>query len=91
MGIIGSNIVDAKDTVYSIVDDLKAGTVVPRMTVKGRLGLDELLRERGVEVVDWCGFEKIDAQEKNLSRRRSELQPREKITNRLEMVQIAQS
>ena len=92
MGIIGSNIVDSKDTVYTIVDDLKGETVVLRKSEgKGRASLDKLLKERGIDVVDWSGFEKIDFKEKDLSRRRSELQPREKIVDRFEMIKIAQS
>jgi len=94
-GIIGSNIIDAKDTVSSIIKDLNSkkeaslvdsnDNVVNHM---GRQGLDELLAEKGVEAVDWQDYLLIDKNEKKLSRRRTEAQPREKFTSTDEIMEL---
>jgi NADPH-dependent glutamate synthase beta subunit-like oxidoreductase len=74
-GIIGTNIVDAKDTVASIVADVESGQVCG----KERENLKDLLVMRKVKVVDWASWRKIDAYEKAV--KRSEDQPRDKITS----------
>ena len=76
-GIIGTNIPDAKDTVASIVHDLKDGDDVSPERVDD--GIEELLEERGVEYVTWEGFQRLDAEEK--ANKRTEGQPREKIVD----------
>mmetsp|Transcript_34129 Transcript_34129/g.51481 ORF Transcript_34129/g.51481 Transcript_34129/m.51481 type:complete len:401 (+) Transcript_34129:959-2161(+) len=100
-GIIGTNISDAKDTVASILFDLKNGNIfddddankedavqVDVSSKSGRDGLNLLLKERGVKIVDWDFYRKIDAEEKTPGRLRSERQPREKITSVQEMLQL---
>lgn len=73
-GIIGTNIPDAKDTVATIAQDLESREPVTR---EGDLG--ELLDSRGVKIVDWQGYRRIDKRER--SETRTEKQPREKITD----------
>jgi hypothetical protein len=51
--------------------------------------LDELLKKRNVQVVDWTSLEKIEAAETSKERKRSPEQPREKITTRDELLAIA--
>ena len=93
-GIIGTNIQDAKDTLAAILTDLEAGALTKENTsntsgsLRGRLGLDALLKERNAKVVDWESYEKIDAAEKEPSRLRAEGQPREKITNIQDMLSV---
>lgn len=99
-GIIGTNIHDAKETVSTIVsdlDDLRRRRVERRRRTTegaadddddGRTALLRLLRERKVNVVDWASFEMIDAVETSRERRRSDAQPREKITSVDEMISI---
>lgn len=101
-GIIGTNIADAKDTVASILRDLTdppnaspspattdGGTAVPNRCGGGREGLDRFLEERGVETVNWDGYLRIDAMEREVWRRRTEGQPREKFTEVEEMLDLA--
>ena len=93
-GIIGTNIQDAKDTVAAILTDLEAGALTIDATstangsLRGRSGLDALLKERNTKVVDWESYAKIDAAEKEPSRLRAEGQPREKITNIQDMLSV---
>ena len=82
-GIIGTNIVDAKNTVSSIITDFEG---VPDDKVEGRRGFDGLLKNRNVEFIDWVTYLKIDAAEKDSSRLRTKDQPREKFTNVTEML-----
>lgn len=58
-GIIGTNLTDAEETVHSIAMDAAGfNTSAP-----GRAALQGLLRQRGVAVVDWQAWEKLDAVE----------------------------
>jgi len=59
-GIIGSNIVDARQTVDCVLEDLK---VAPPKPVPA-MDLPELLSSKNVNFVDWATWKKIDAQEK---------------------------
>lgn len=95
-GIIGTNIGDAKDTVATILKDLEeeSSSVPTRKAIKATSDtttLDELLKKRNVQVVDWTAFEKIEAAETSNARKRSPEQPREKITTRDELLAIASS
>lgn len=83
-GIIGTNIADAKDTVASVTKDLDQQTLKA-----GHGSLKALLEERGVKVVDWSSYERIDAVETDDSRKRSKDQPREKLSTIDEMLQAA--
>ena len=86
-GIIGTNIMDAKDTVVNIVR-----SVGPEVSIKDDASqrLSDLLAERNVPVVKWSNFEKIDAVETSPERRRNDQQPREKITEIDELLKAAQ-
>lgn len=58
-GIIGTNLTDAEDTVHSIVaDDAAFDRSVP-----GTPALLHLLQQRGVKVVDWSAWSRVDAAE----------------------------
>lgn len=85
-GIIGTNIMDAKDTVVNVVNGLlhagdseKVSEAVDKGNASNRLG--DLLKERNVPVVTWSNFESIDKEERSAARKRSDKQPREKITD----------
>ena len=71
-GIIGTNIGDARDTVATIIADFDELVTVPK---KSNI-LNELL-EKGVHVVEWDGYRRIEEAEHK--RRRSDKQPREKL------------
>jgi ferredoxin--NADP+ reductase len=62
-GIIGTNKKDAAATVASLLADAAAGSL-PAPVVPG--GIDALLAERGVDVVDTAGWRAIDAAERSL-------------------------
>jgi adrenodoxin-NADP+ reductase len=83
-GIIGTNIPDAKETVVSIVSDLNEDNAMNSVE-----SLGSFLSASGVKVVDWNGYRKIADHE--MANRRSEHQPREKITDTDLLVEIASS
>jgi len=90
-GIIGTNIQDAKDTVAAILTDLEVGLLTKdndTASLRGRLGLDALLKQRNTRIVDWQSYAKIDAAEKEPSRLRTEGQPREKMTSIQDMLAV---
>jgi adrenodoxin-NADP+ reductase len=87
-GIIGTNIADAKDTVASIAKDCY-GAETSCQRNESSLMLASLLEERSVQFVDWEAYKRIDATETNFTRRRSEGQPREKLTTRRELLAAA--
>jgi ferredoxin--NADP+ reductase len=62
-GIIGTNKKDASETVEALLEDARAG-VLPR-TQATAADVDELLVERGAEVVLYAGWEAIDAAERD--------------------------
>jgi adrenodoxin-NADP+ reductase len=106
-GIIGTNIADAKETVASVLSDLAAARLEtattatdsegePEVEVEARdegddrgTALESLLASRGVHYVDWEGYRKIVKQESQ--DRRSEGQPREKITSLQRLLEVARS
>jgi hypothetical protein len=49
----------------------------------------DILKERQVNVVDWDAYQRIDHEETRLERKRSELQPREKIPTYAELLKAA--
>ena len=63
-------------------------TVNPSETKPGRAGLEKLLKEREVDVVDWKSYLAIDAKETSDERKRSNTQPREKFTSIAEMMDV---
>jgi len=89
-GIIGTNIMDAKNTVNSVMTFIDAdGTGMPNAP-KGRVGLTESLQlHGGVEAITWHQFQKIEAAEKDSCRLRTNAQPREKFLSVDEMLNAA--
>jgi len=63
-GVIGTNKKCAQETVDLLLEDLDAGRLPEPTTTPN--ALLEALEERGVEVVDYAGWEQIDAHEKSL-------------------------
>ncbi|KAL7538996.1 hypothetical protein ACHAXR_008939 [Thalassiosira sp. AJA248-18] len=88
-GIIGTNIMDAKDTVGSVMKSIDSGSVQPSDLIKGRVGLDEHLQLQGVHAITWHQFLNIEAAETDRNRLRSDVQPREKIVSLKEMLDAA--
>jgi ferredoxin--NADP+ reductase len=60
-GVIGTNKKDATETVDLLLEDARSGRLPSR---SGGRTIDELLAERGVEVVTYEGWERIDAVER---------------------------
>jgi ferredoxin--NADP+ reductase len=60
-GVIGTNKKDATETVELLLEDARAGRLPARAT---NAPLDDLLAERGVDVVTYAGWEAIDAAER---------------------------
>jgi adrenodoxin-NADP+ reductase len=87
-GIIGTNIHDAKDTVASILNDIKSDELKIRVKddTEGRNGLDNLLRSRKIFAINWDQFKIIDKAEKDATRMRNSKQPREKMSTIREML-----
>eukprot|EP00934_Nitzschia_sp_Nitz4_P000644 Nitzschia sp. Nitz4//scaffold62_size106224//6746//8369//NITZ4_004339-RA/size106224-augustus-gene-0.98-mRNA-1//-1//CDS//3329555805//644//frame0 len=84
-GIIGTNITCARDTVATIVHD--AASSSPKADPEQ--GLGDLLKERGVDVVDWEAYQRIDDYESSDSHKRHPEQPREKLTSVDELLHVA--
>jgi ferredoxin--NADP+ reductase len=60
-GVIGTNKKDATETVELLLEDARAG----RLPTRGEGTLDDLLAERGAEVVLYAGWEAIDVEERS--------------------------
>jgi adrenodoxin-NADP+ reductase len=90
-GIIGTNITDAKDTVSSILKCIDEGNIVPKASpsVGGRDGLVRHFNSRGLDTVSWNQSLQIERAEKDPTRLRTEVQPREKILAIEEMLAVA--
>ena len=80
---------DAKDTVVNILKELESGEQTDTQP-DSRQELAKLLKERQVPVVTWSGFQKIVEVETSTERRRSEEQPREKLTDIKALLDAAQ-
>jgi len=81
-GIIGTNIVDAKETVKSIVEDYKSNKLVPNGE-----DIQFLLQKSGVQYVDTMGWSKINKAEEE---RGSLLgKPRDKFVNVQDLINAA--
>jgi len=83
-GVIGTNKKDAAETVEALIADAEAGALACE---GGELGA--LLRERGVEFVDYAGWEAIDAHERALGEAAG--RPRVKLTSRDELLAQARA
>lgn len=88
-GIIGTNIMDAKDTVYNIMKDLETKNDRYVKSTASTAGLYDLLQERGVPTVKWSDYQKIVIAETDPKRKRNEKQPREKLTEMKELLEAA--
>lgn len=82
-GIIGTNIPDARQTVQVVIEDLLKKE--PQQERKDKDIID-LLKSRGVEVVDDEGWKNIDDEETKRGEKKGK--PREKITNVEEMLKF---
>lgn len=85
-GFIGTNKIDAEETVASLLDDLDSGLPAPRGT---RDELDAMVAARRPEVVDLAGWLAIDAEERRRGAHRD--RPRAKIVDLDEMLRIART
>lgn len=85
-GIIGTNLVDAEQTVDTM-DKTKDSFRPVEAAQPGAAGLRQLLSERGVQVVDFKGWQAVDAEE--VKRGAALGKPRDKLTSVQEMLQIA--
>ncbi|KAI3438904.1 hypothetical protein D9Q98_001319 [Chlorella vulgaris] len=85
-GIIGTNLVDAEQTVDTMLRTRDSFPAVqsPR---PGSAGLKALLEQRGVQAVSFQGWQRVDAAE--VQRGQAQGKPREKITDVQEMLQLA--
>lgn len=84
-GIINTNIIDARETVAALVEDVAKGKI--KGAQEGRDVLELLSDERRRQVVTWQGYKRIDDEE----RRRGEAvgKPREKLVDVKEMLSLA--
>lgn len=90
-GIIGTNIVDARETVSSLAEDLAAGKYLHADSDKSVGGLDDVKRavlesNPTKQFVTWADFEKLNAEE--TKRGEGVGKPREKSTSVDEMLAI---
>ena len=83
-GVIGTNRADAAETVASLVADLPE---LPRCSVPDTERLVELLRARGVTVVEWRDWMALEAHEKSLGAARGSQSV--KLHDRKQMLEIA--
>ncbi|MEV6359254.1 FAD-dependent oxidoreductase [Nocardia asteroides] len=84
-GVIGSNRVDAEETVEALIADFMAGKLTAPS--KGRAALQALLAERQPELVDRKGWKTIDQAEKTAGKAAG--RPRVKFTTRADLLKAA--
>lgn len=85
-GIIGTNKPDSAETVDLLLEDMAAR---PARERGSRHAVDQLLQSRGVQVVSFADWQKIDAAEQARGKARGA--PREKFTSVSEMLSVAGS
>ncbi|DAZ95877.1 TPA: hypothetical protein N0F65_009079 [Lagenidium giganteum] len=87
-GIIGSNIIDARETVSCLVEDAHKNNLITPSISSGLEGLAELIKSRDPtkQLVQWEDVTKLHAEE--FRRGESDNKPREKVTSVKEMLQI---
>lgn len=61
-GVIGTNKKCAQDTVDLLIDDMQGGALLPVDAIEPA-ALDALLESRDIKLVDWAGWQAIDADE----------------------------
>lgn len=87
-GIIASNIIDAKETVSSIIDDARTRKLQPTASASaGATEIDSLLRSRGLQIVDTDGWRRIEAAENAAGQHKGK--PREKFVDVNQMLAVA--
>ena len=84
-GIVGTNIIDAKETVAAIVGDVSSG----RVSCKDGGALGSLLSERNVDFVTWSQYKRIDAAETKAGEASAPVRPRVKLDTCEEMLSVA--
>ncbi len=82
-GVIGTNKPDAVETVQALLEDV---TTLPEAKVRDTNALVELLKGRGVRVVSFADWQKIDAVE--VERGKAKGKPREKLVSVEEMLSV---
>jgi len=83
--VIGTNKKDATETVDLLLEDVRAG----RLPKPNGAEIDDLLAERGIEVVTYAGWEAIDGVER--ARGEPQGRPRVKLTSWNELLAAARS
>jgi len=63
-GVIGTNKKDATETVELLLEDAAAGRLQPRSDATAAAGVETLLAERGVRVIEYAGWTAIDEVER---------------------------
>jgi adrenodoxin-NADP+ reductase len=89
-GIIGTNIADAKDTVTSILKDMEGKTPKSSKLPSSTTSIFCLLQDRGIKIVDWESYQRINSVETSPQHKRHPDQPREKLTSWNELLDAAQ-
>ena len=82
-GVIGTNKPDSAETVDRLLDDIASGTLVPKPRGQ-REAADQLLQSRGVPVVSFADWKKLDELEQAAGKPRGA--PREKFTRVADML-----
>jgi ferredoxin--NADP+ reductase len=87
-GVIGTSKKDAAETIDNLLADAQAGRLraVPDASADA---VDALLAARGVEVVDYAGWRRIDALERALGE--AQARPRIKLCRRDELIAAARA
>jgi adrenodoxin-NADP+ reductase len=85
IGIIGTNIVDAKETVKSILVDFEGRSAPTQKNAKSNLY--SMLYSQSFQLVDWSGYRRIENKEQ--MNKRTPKQPREKLVDRQDLVDAA--
>jgi ferredoxin--NADP+ reductase len=85
-GVIGTNKKDANDTVDRLLEDLAAGRLLETTPISD-LALEEFVRARQPELIDYPGWERIDRHEQGLGEAGG--RPRVKLTRVAEMLHHA--
>ncbi len=82
-GVIGTNKPDSVETADRLLEDVASGAVTPK-TRGSRTAVDQVLQARGVQVVSYADWQKLDALEQAAGKPRGA--PREKFTRVAEML-----
>lgn len=86
-GLIGHSRKDAQETVAAILEDAPRLVGKPAADNQDSRTISEFLRDRGVSVVGWRGWERLDGYERELGRVRGS--ERVKVSSRDQMLKVA--